>query len=106
MNDARRSFISTMIETELTELLQALGDPVRLEIVRELAAGTEARTCGGFTHLGVSPSTLSHHFKVLREAGVIETHAEGAQRLNRLDREEIDARYPGLLESVLAAAEA
>ena len=91
-----------MVKTELTEILQALGDPVRLAIVRELAGG-ESRACGSFTHLGVSHSTLSHHFKVLREAGVIETQAEGSARLNSLRREGLDARYPGLLGSVLAA---
>jgi DNA-binding transcriptional ArsR family regulator len=91
-----------VIETELTEVLQALGDPVRLAIVRELADG-EARACGSFAHLGVADSTLSHHFKVLRDAGVIETHADGKRRLNTLRRQELDESYPGLLDSVLAA---
>jgi len=104
MNEARPAFISTMIKTELTAILHALGDPVRLAIVRELAGG-ERRACGAFTHLGVSHSTLSHHFRVLREAGVIETHAEGSTRLNTLRRQGLDARYPGLLASVLASAE-
>ena len=94
-----------MVKTELTEILQALGDPVRLAIVSELASG-ETRACGTFTHLGVSHSTLSHHFKVLREAGLIETHAEGSTRLNTLRRETLDLRYPGLLTSVLTAGEA
>jgi DNA-binding transcriptional ArsR family regulator len=102
MNEARAAFISSMIETELTTVLLALGDPVRLAIVRELAAdGT--RACGTFAHLGVGNSTLSHHFKVLREAGLIETHAEGQRRLNTLRRAEIDERFPGLLDSVLGA---
>jgi DNA-binding transcriptional ArsR family regulator len=100
------SFISTVIETNLTEVLQALGDPVRLAIVRGLAAETRPRACGTFAYLGVSPSTLSHHFKVLREAGVIATRADGHQRLNSLARESLDAHYPGLLDSVLAAAAA
>ena len=91
-----------MIETELTEVLQALGDPVRLAIVRELA-DAEARACGSFAHLGVADSTLSHHLNVLREAGVVETHADGKRRLNTLRREELDESYPGLLDSVLAA---
>jgi DNA-binding transcriptional ArsR family regulator len=103
MNGAAAAFISTMIETQLTRVLHALGDPIRLAIVRELADG-EPRACGTFGHLGVSDSTLSHHFRVLREAGVIETHAEGRRRLNTLRRSELDARFPGLLESVLVPA--
>jgi DNA-binding transcriptional ArsR family regulator len=100
MNERAAAFISTMIETELTNVLHALGDPIRLAIVRELA-DAQPRACGTFAHLGVSHSTLSHHFRVLREAGVIETHAEGQRRLNALRREELDERFPGLLESVL-----
>lgn len=93
-----------MIEPELTDVLQALGDPVRLAIVRELAASEpEPRACGTF-HLGVSNSTLSHHFKVLREARVIETRPNGHLRLNRLRRAELDERFPGLLDSVLRPA--
>jgi DNA-binding transcriptional ArsR family regulator len=90
-----------VIETKLTDVLQALGDPVRLSIVRALAAESEPRACGTFSYLGVSPSTLSHHFKVLREAGVIETRPFGHQRLNSLAREPLEAQYPGLLQSVL-----
>jgi DNA-binding transcriptional ArsR family regulator len=104
MNDEPPRFISTVIEPELTDVLQALGDPVRLAIVRELAASEpEPRACGTF-HLGVSNSTLSHHFKVLREARVIETRPNGHLRLNRLRRAELDERFPGLLDSVLRPA--
>ena len=102
MNEARLAFISMMVEMEIGPVLQALGDPVRLAIVRELVAG-EPKACGTFDQLGVSPSTLSHHFKVLRSAGVIETRVEGRQRLNSLRRDELDARFPGLLDSVLKA---
>jgi DNA-binding transcriptional ArsR family regulator len=100
MNERRTAFIPTMIETELTGVLQALGDPVRLAIVRELADG-QARPCGSFAHLGVADSTLSHHLNVLREAGVIETHAEGKRRLNTLRRGALDTSHPGLLDAVL-----
>jgi len=103
MNDGPAAFISTMIDTEMTEVLHALGDPIRLAIVRELADG-QPRACGTFGHLGVSHSTLSHHFKALREAGVIDTHADGQRRLNTLRRGELDARFPGLLDSVLRGA--
>jgi DNA-binding transcriptional ArsR family regulator len=86
---------------ELTGVLHALADPVRLEIVRTLAAdgGRECR-CGAFD-LPVTKSTRTHHFRVLRESGVIEQLADGTALLNRLRRDDLDARFPGLLDSVL-----
>jgi DNA-binding transcriptional ArsR family regulator len=102
MNERLPSYISTVIEmADMTVVLQALGDPVRLAIVRELVEASP-RACGTFGHLGVSDSTLSHHFRVLREAGLIETTREGPRRLNELRREAIEARYPGLLDAVLS----
>jgi DNA-binding transcriptional ArsR family regulator len=84
---------------ELTAVLQALGDPVRLQIVRELAGGAE-RTCGSF-ELGVSKATGSHHFRVLREAGVTHTRLEGTRRHVSLRTADLEARFPGLLAAVL-----
>lgn len=84
----------------LPDVLHALADPVRLEIVRKLAADSEARRCGAF-ELAVTKSTLTHHFRVLRDSGVIEQFAEGTAVVNRLRRGDLDARFPGLLESVL-----
>ena len=86
---------------ELTGVLHALSDPVRLEIVRALASGCELR-CGAF-ELPVTKSTRTHHFRVLRESGVIEQLAAGTAVVNRLRREDLDGRFPGLLESVLSA---
>jgi DNA-binding transcriptional ArsR family regulator len=86
---------------ELTGVLHALADPVRLEIVRSLASGCEIR-CGAFG-LPVTKSTRTHHFRVLRESGVIEQRAEGTALINRLRRAELDERFPGLLDSVLGA---
>jgi DNA-binding transcriptional ArsR family regulator len=91
-------------EIELGAVLHALSDPVRLAIVTSLAAGDQRRTCGSFD-LPVSKSTCTHHFKVLREAGVIHQRQEGTARLNTLRREDLDARFPGLLETVLSACE-
>jgi DNA-binding transcriptional ArsR family regulator len=85
---------------ELTTVLQALGDPVRLRIVRELAEAEAERTCGTF-ELGVSKATLSHHFRVLREAGVTHTRIEGTHRHVSLRREDLEAIFPGLLGAVL-----
>jgi DNA-binding transcriptional ArsR family regulator len=79
-----------------------LSDPVRLQVVRNLATKGEG-PCGGLS-CEVSKSTLSHHLKVLREAGVTRTRADGTQRLLSLRRTELDIRFPGLLEAVLSSA--
>jgi DNA-binding transcriptional ArsR family regulator len=88
----------------LAAMMAALSDPVRVAIVRDLDARGEA-TCGAFD-VGVSKATRSHHFKVLREAGLTRTRAEGTHRFVALRRDEVEARFPGLLLAVLAAAEA
>jgi DNA-binding transcriptional ArsR family regulator len=88
-------------DIELATVLHALSDPQRLRIVRELSADPEPRPCGAFD-VDVSKSTCTHHFRVLREAGVIEQEVLGTSRLNSLRREDLDARFPGLLDAVLA----
>jgi DNA-binding transcriptional ArsR family regulator len=93
----------TRDEIELASVLHALSDPVRLMMVRGLAGALEGRSCGSFD-LPVTKSTCTHHFKVLREAGVIHQRQRGTARLNSLRREDLDARFPGLLASVLQAA--
>jgi DNA-binding transcriptional ArsR family regulator len=91
-------------DLSLAAVMAALSDPARVEIVRVLAAEGE-RTCGTFD-LGLSKATRSHHFKVLREAGLTRTRAEGTHRHVSLRRDDVDARFPGLLPAVLTAAEA
>ena len=86
---------------ELHRVLHALSDPVRLQLVRQLDSA-EACRCGALT-ASVSKSTLSHHFKTLREAGVTRTQAEGTARLVSLRREDLEERFPGLLDAVLSA---
>ena len=88
-------------ELELSSVLHALSDPARLEIVRRLAEGSEP-SCGTF-ELGLSKATLSHHFRVLRESGVIHSRPEGRKRFLSLRVEDLDARFPGLLEAILTA---
>jgi DNA-binding transcriptional ArsR family regulator len=90
-------------ELELGAVLHALSDPVRLRIVADLAEGEGECTCGSF-ELPVTKSTCTHHFKVLREAGVIKQRQQGTTRLNRLRRIDLETRFPGLLETVLRAA--
>jgi DNA-binding transcriptional ArsR family regulator len=90
-------------EVEIAAVLHALSDPQRLRIVRELAASEKPMACGTIA-LDVSKSTRSHHFRVLREAGLIEQRREGTSRLSSLRRAEVDARFPGLLDAVLGSA--
>ena len=91
-------------EIHLEGVLHALSDPVRLGIVRELAEAGGERRCGSFVH-AVTKSTMTHHFKVLREAGVIRQRQEATLRLTSLRREDLDTRFPGLLDRILEAAE-
>ena len=95
----------TCDDLELGAVLHALSDPVRLRIVGELAKGECEYTCGSFA-LPVTKSTCTHHFKVLREAGVIQQRQQGTTRLNRLRRADLEMRFPGLLETILQAAAA
>jgi DNA-binding transcriptional ArsR family regulator len=89
-------------DIQLTAVLYALSDPIRLSIIKNLAKNQEL-TCGAFD-ITIAKSTLSHHFKVLREAGVIEIRLEGRQRFISLRVNDLDARFPGLLQSILNAA--
>jgi DNA-binding transcriptional ArsR family regulator len=89
-------------EIELPAVLHALSDPHRLEIVRRLAEDSEPRPCGTFG-FEISKSTLTHHFRTLREAGVIQQQREGTTKLTWLRRDDLDARFPGLLDAVLSS---
>ena len=85
---------------DVLTVLQAISDPVRLEIVRQLAQ-TECR-CGQL-EIPVAKSTASHHLKTLANAGVTAEREAGTSKILRLRCEELEARFPGLLSSVLAA---
>ncbi|MFI1224983.1 MULTISPECIES: ArsR/SmtB family transcription factor [unclassified Streptomyces] len=90
-------------EIRLEAVLHALADPIRLRITRELADGHSDMACIAFD-LPVTKSTTTHHFKVLREAGVIRQHYEGTSRMSRLREDDLQARFPGLLPAVLEGA--
>jgi DNA-binding transcriptional ArsR family regulator len=92
-------------ELELAAVLHALSDPMRLRIVAELAADGGERTCKSF-NLPIVKSTCTHHFKVLREAGLIRQRVMGTKRVNSLRREDLEARFPGLLDAVVRGAAA
>ncbi len=90
-------------DIRLEDVLSALGDPTRLEIVRKLVREGEL-SCKCLC--GETPkSTLSHHFRVLREAGVTQTRICGTQRWVSVREEDLEQRFPGLLGLVRQEAE-
>jgi DNA-binding transcriptional ArsR family regulator len=88
---------------DLVTVLKALADPVRLVILRRLSDGATHSCTVTEYGVQVSKSTLSHHFKTLREAGVTRTHVTGREHAVELRRADLDARWPGLIDGVLAA---
>lgn len=90
--------------SDIADVLHSLSDPVRLEIVRQLAEQPEGGelTCGQL-EVPVGKSTCSHHLKNLACAGVTAEREEGTRKYIRLQREELERRYPGLIDSVLRA---
>jgi DNA-binding transcriptional ArsR family regulator len=93
-----------LAEIDGVTVLQALSDPVRLEIVRQLACcgATGELKCGDI-RVPVTKSTASHHFKTLLAAGIVDEREEGTRKYLWLRRTELDRRFPGLLDSVLRA---
>jgi DNA-binding transcriptional ArsR family regulator len=95
----RELFQPSIDQLNLSTVLNALGDPIRLQIVKKLALSPET-TCS-CCQINLPKSALSHHFKVLREAGLIHVRIEGIQRFLSLRYDDLEARFPGLLKSVL-----
>jgi DNA-binding transcriptional ArsR family regulator len=89
-------------ELSLPKILYALSDEVRLEIVRQLERQGPS-PCGVF-QVDRPKSSLSHHFRVLRESGVVATTRQGTSLMNRLRRDDLDAKFPNLLDAVLGQA--
>jgi DNA-binding transcriptional ArsR family regulator len=89
----------------IATVLHALSDPVRLEIVRQVAGcGAGGELSCGQLELPVTKSTGSHHLKILTQAGVTAEREEGTRKYISLRRAELDQRFPGLLGSVLRGA--
>ncbi|GAU71137.1 putative ArsR family transcriptional regulator [Streptomyces sp. NBRC 110611] len=91
-------------EIRLADVLHALADPMRLRVVRTLAAAEGELNCADI-ELPVSKSTCTHHFRVLREHGVIQQFYRGTAKMNRLRTADLEELFPGLIDGVLRAAD-
>jgi DNA-binding transcriptional ArsR family regulator len=93
-------------DVTVSGILHALSDPVRVAIYAGLAASSSATTCSNFLQIsdrGIPKSTLSQHFKVLREAGLIRSERHGVEMRNVSRCEELERRFPGLIAAILRA---
>ncbi len=98
MNDET---LTDAVHLKLETVLYALSDPVRLHIVRNLADKGELACFAAVAGLDIAKSTQSHHYRILREAGLIAQRKEGVCFISSLRKPDIDARFPGLLDAVL-----
>jgi DNA-binding transcriptional ArsR family regulator len=89
-----------MEQVRLVDIMQALSDPARLDIIRQLSGG-RSMTCSELAP-DRPKSSMSHHFKILRSAGLVETRTVGNEHFNRLRRDELDARFPSLIGTLSA----
>jgi DNA-binding transcriptional ArsR family regulator len=87
----------------LAGVLAALADPMRLRIVKSLVAQNDCMSCTEAAPCpGMAKSTLSNHFRILREAGLIQTSKQGVEHRNVLRQADINARFPKLLKTILS----
>ena len=100
--DMKAEPISEEPAMTLETVLYALSDPVRLHIVRSLAARGELACFAAVAGLDIAKSTQSHHYRILRETGIIAQRKEGVCFISTLRRCEIDSQFPGLLDAVLS----
>jgi DNA-binding transcriptional ArsR family regulator len=103
---SRQPHHPTREQIELPMVLDCLSDPTRLAIVYILARRDRAAAdlrCGDFNALS-GKSNLAYHFAKLRESGLMQTRVVGTARLMKLRRDDLDARFPGLLDAVIASA--
>jgi DNA-binding transcriptional ArsR family regulator len=92
----------SVAELDLPTVLAAMSDPIRLTILHRYlvdAAGGE-QSCG-WVGIDRPKSTLTHHFRVLREAGLLTQHQDGLERRSRVRVDDLETRFPGLLALVL-----
>jgi DNA-binding transcriptional ArsR family regulator len=90
-------------EITLAGVLGALSDPMRLKILKNLLERRDqSLSCSGAAPCpGMAKSTLSHHFRVLRDAGLIRTIKQGVENLNSVRWDDVNERFPGLLKAIM-----
>lgn len=90
-------------DISLTAVLAAFGDSARMGIMRKLVDAHDGQNCGSVAPCSDMPrSTLSNHLRVLREAGLIHTHKQGVENINTVRTEDLEARFPGLLDKIMS----
>ena len=90
----------------LPDILGALSDPMRIKIVQRLMAGKGCTSCADATPCPtMAKSTLSHHFRILREAGLVHTTKKGVEHHNVLRLDDVNKRFPGLLKTIFKLME-
>jgi DNA-binding transcriptional ArsR family regulator len=102
----RPLFHPAIKDMQLAAILHALSDPTRAAIFVEIAGATCFQTCSAFASIGnrqIPKSSLSQHFKVLREAGLIRSERHGVEMRNTSRCTEVDERFPGLIPAILSA---
>jgi DNA-binding transcriptional ArsR family regulator len=102
----RPLFHPAMEDITVEGILHALSDPVRAAMYAEIVSRGCAETCSHFLKLGdrtIPKSTLSQHFSVLREAGLIRSERQGVELRNVSRCPELEVRFPGLIQAILTA---
>ncbi|MCB5191136.1 helix-turn-helix domain-containing protein [Methylobacillus arboreus] len=93
-------------DIKLEGILGALADPMRLRIMKSLMGNEGCMSCSEAAPCpNIAKSTLSHHFRILREAGLIHTAKKGVENRNIVRTEEINQLFPGLLDLILKLSE-
>ncbi len=102
----RPLFHPSLEAVRLEAILHALSDPVRVGILAQIIDSTCAQSCTAFAQIGdrvIPKSSLSQHFRILREAGLVRSERLGVEVRNTVRCEEVNARFPGLLAAILDA---
>lgn len=95
----RELFHPNIEQLNLSTILSALADPIRLSLIKNITNNPEA-TCSN-CNINLAKSALSHHFKVLRQSGLIKVRIEGKQHFLSVRYDEIEGRFPGVLSSII-----